>query len=320
MALTSDQKAMLRLLAQREEGYEDIAALKGVGVEDVRAQVKAAVAALDDEVSAAGPVAAEGASGLTRPDTPSSAPPAEERVAPAPPPAGSSRPKPEARRPRPKAPSLPKVKLPQDRRRLTELVGGGLVALLLILFVTGAVDIGGGEDDASSNGQANAGGQQLTAAEEEKLTQARLQPVGESDASGRAIFGRVGQEEVALQVTGQGLEPSGEGDSYSLWLYRSPKLTLQIGSVKVRENGALAARFPLPPELLAYVASGAFPQIYVSRTDDATLQRQLNQARKEGELPRYTGETVLRGKVTGPIVDAGQKAGNEAGGGNGNGG
>lgn len=277
MALTNDQKAMLRLLAQREEGYEDIAALKGVSVEAVRAEVKAAVAALDDEVSAA--------------------PPAEEEVAPAP-----------RRQAKVKAPrSAPrwKEKLPPDRQRLIELVGGGLVALLLILFVTGAVDIGGGDDDSQSGGQADAGGQ-LTAAEEEKLTQARLRPVGESDASGRAIFGRVGQEEVALQVTGSDLEPNGEGDSYSVWLYRSPKLALQIGSVKVGENGNLAARFPLPPELLAYVASGAFPQIYVSRTEDAALRRRLNQARKENELPRYTGETVLRGKVTGPIVEAGE--------------
>jgi hypothetical protein len=313
MALTSDQKAMLRLLAQREEGYEDIAALKGVNVEAVRAEVKAAVAALDNEVSAAGPVVGEGASGLTRPDTPSPPPPAEERAAPAP------RPRAKVKAPR-SAPRW-KERLPRDRQRVIELGGGALVVLLLILFVTGAIDIGGGgDDDSSSDGQANAGGQQLTAAEEEKLTQARLQPVGESDASGRAIFGRVGQEEVALQATGQGLEPNGDGDSYSIWLYRSPKLALQVGSVKVRENGALAARFPLPPELLAYVASGAFPQIYVSRTDNATLQRRLNQARKENELPRYTGETVLRGEVTGPIVDAGQKAGNEAGGGNGNGG
>jgi hypothetical protein len=198
-------------------------------------------------------------------------------------------------------------------------VGGALIALLLILFVTGTVDIGGGDDDSSSGGQADGGGQ-LSPAEEEKVTQARLRPVGGSDASGRAIFGRVGQEEVALQATGQGLEPSGDGDSYSIWLYRSPKLALQVGSVKVRENGALAARFPLPPELLAYVASGAFPQVYVSRTDDAELRRLLNQARKENELPRYTGETVLRGKVTGPIVDAGQKARNQAGGGSGSGG
>ena len=40
MALSDDQKAMLRLLAQREQGYEDIAALMGLSVDEVRAKVK----------------------------------------------------------------------------------------------------------------------------------------------------------------------------------------------------------------------------------------------------------------------------------------
>jgi len=202
---------------------------------------------------------------------------------------------------------------------LIELGGGGLIALLLILFITGAIDIGGGDDDSSSSGdQANAGGQ-LTAAEEEKLTQARLRPPDGGDASGRAIFGRVGQEEVVLQVAGRGLEPNAQGESYSVWLYRSPKLALQVGAAKLEQDEPLAARFPLPAELLAYVASGAFPQIYVSRTNDAALERELKQAQKKNDLPGYSGETVLRGKIVGPIAEAGQKAGNKQGQGNGGG-
>lgn len=179
--------------------------------------------------------------------------------------------------------------------------------MLLILFITGAIDIGGGGDDSPAGDQANAGGQ-LTAAEEEKLTQARLRPPDGGDASGRAIFGRVGEEEVALQVTAQGLEPNSQGESYSIWLYRTPKLALQVGAVKVQEGEPLAARFPLPAELLAYVASGAFPQVYVSRTNDAALERQLKQAQKKDNLPRYSGETVLRGKIVGPIPEAGREA------------
>ena len=47
MALSDDQRALLRLLAQREEGFEDIAALKGMSVEEVRAEVRSALAAID---------------------------------------------------------------------------------------------------------------------------------------------------------------------------------------------------------------------------------------------------------------------------------
>ena len=37
MALSDEQNAMLRLLAQGEQGYADIAALMGLSEEDVRA-------------------------------------------------------------------------------------------------------------------------------------------------------------------------------------------------------------------------------------------------------------------------------------------
>jgi DNA-directed RNA polymerase specialized sigma24 family protein len=51
VALSDDQKAMLRLLAQREQGYGDIGALMGIGVDDVRAKVKAALDGLDGGLS-----------------------------------------------------------------------------------------------------------------------------------------------------------------------------------------------------------------------------------------------------------------------------
>ncbi len=50
--MTDDQKAMLRLLAQREEGYEDMAALMGISVEEVRERVKEALAEVDEPVPA----------------------------------------------------------------------------------------------------------------------------------------------------------------------------------------------------------------------------------------------------------------------------
>jgi len=49
VALSDDQKAMLRLLAQREQGYEDMAALMGVSVEDLRGRVKDALGQLERE-------------------------------------------------------------------------------------------------------------------------------------------------------------------------------------------------------------------------------------------------------------------------------
>lgn len=292
MGLSDDQRALLRLLAQREEGYEDIAALKGLSVEQVRAEVKDALA----EMQAAG-------------ETPPPLPPPPSAVeakepldppAPAPPPPPAT-PKTPGREPTAK-PSRPT--LPAERRRLVLLTGGAL-AIVAVVLVAIAIFSGGSDSSSSPNSSGASGGAtESAAAESAKLTQAVLEPADGSDASGRAIFGRL-KKEIILQVTGEGLQPTEKGQSYVVWLYRSPKLSLRVGGVPVDESGRLGARFPIPAELLAYVASGAFDQIYVSRTDDAAYQAEVARAKKEKGLPRYTGETVLSGEITGPIAKSG---------------
>jgi hypothetical protein len=292
MALSDDQKALLRLLAQREQGYDDIAALKGMSVDEVREEVRAALAAME----------------APPPEPPAPPPPPPPEPQPAPQPTPQPQPQREtapaaesSSRPSPRRPQRPAV--PVERRRLLAIAGG---ALALVAIVLGAVAlIGGGSDSGSSS--AAAGESELTSGEEGKVTQAVLSSADGSEASGRAIFGRVGKEEIVLQVTAEDLEPTAKGQSYTVWLYRTPKLSLRVGSVPVGESGKLGARFSIPEELLAYVASGAFDQVYVSRTSNAAYQREVAKAKKEKSLPRYTGETVLTGKITGPVAEAGQE-------------
>jgi hypothetical protein len=291
--LSDDQRALLRLLAKREEGYEDIAALKGLSVEDLRAEVNDALAELE-------------AVGQAPP--PSPAPPVvEEPPAQAP---AARVPDPE---PRPLAPTPPKATasastgsgrggrpaLPAERRRLVLLTGGALGAVALVLI---AIALLGGGDGGSDSTTTAGSGTEVAAAENGKVTQAVLEPADGSDASGRAIFGRVGREEIVLQVTAENLQPTEQGESYTVWLYRTPKLSLRVGSVAVGEESNLGARFTIPAELLAYVASGAFDQIYISRTSNAAYQREAARAKKNESLPRYIGETVLTGKITGPVA------------------
>jgi hypothetical protein len=281
VALSDDQRALLRLLAQREEGYEDIAALKGMSVEEVRAEVKDALAQL--QANEAPP--------------PPPPPKAEEPPAPAPKkePAAEQPPPPSS--PGPRA-DTPRPALPADRRRLVLLTGGalGIVAVVLIAIAV----LGGGSDSDSTTPSGSAA--EPATAENSKVTQAVLEPADGSNASGRAVFGRVGKKEIVLQVTADGLEPTDAGESYTVWLYRSPKLSLRVGSVAVGEAGRLGARFTIPAELLAYVASGAFDQIYVSRTSNADYQREVAKAKRNNSLPRYIGETVLTGEITGPVA------------------
>ena len=293
MALSNDQRALLRLLAQREEGYDDIAALLGLSVAEVRTRVKEA---------------------LTELDSPQPASPAQTSTPPEPSPPPPE-PEPEARRSRvargpgsasersasPGTPSPrqdPRRKRP-DRRRLFETIGGGLVVLLLVLFATGVVDLGGGDGDDDSPDAA------ATEAAGRNVTQATLNPPDGGDATGRAVFGRVGKGPV-LQVSAEGLEPDPRGKSHTIWLYRTPKLVLRLGGVKVGEEGGIAAQLPVPVELLSYVAGGAFTEIRISQTDDAAYRQEISRARKAKRLPAYSGATVLEGEIKGPLVQAEQ--------------
>ncbi|MEX0972548.1 MAG: anti-sigma factor [Solirubrobacterales bacterium] len=289
MGLSDDQRALLRLLAQREEGYEDIAALKGLSVEQVRAEVRQALAALQ---------------AADEPPPPPAPPPVEEP----PPPPVEEKPKvetpppPAAEPEQPAKPATgkPRPGVPVERRRFLLLAGG---AVAIVAVVLGAIAIFGDSSGSAPNPAAtDTVGTEVAAGEEDKVTQAVLSAADGSDASGRAVFGRVGQEEIVLQVTAENLEPTAKGESYTVWLYRNPKLTLRVGSVPVGEEGRLGARFAIPAELLAYVASGAFNQIYISRTENAAYQREVARAKQNKSLPRYIGDTVLTGEITGPIT------------------
>jgi len=293
VALTDDQKAMLRLLAQREEGYEDMAALMGISVEELRARVKEALSEVEEPDVPAQPATP---AAPPSPPPPVEQPPAAEpqppapEPAPAPPPASSA----QASRPSP----LARLRGHKDRGALIGMGAGAVVVLILVLVLILLDDDGG-----SSSSTTTADGTSLTAAEESKLTQAVLEPSDGGDASGRALFGRY-KKNVLLQVEAEGLEPSPPGETYTIWLYRSPKLVLRIGAVPVEEqdDGKLAVQLPIPTQVLSYVAGGAFDQVDVSLTSNAAYKAVLAKAKAERRLPPYTGESVLRGEITGPAI------------------
>jgi len=316
VGLSDDQKAMLRLLAQREEGYDDMAALMGISVEEVRERVKEALAEVEE------PAAPE-----ERPEPPAepapTPPPAPEPPAPTEPPSAPAEvpappaptpPAPEkaAAEPRPKAAAqqkrsaqIPRLKVPKDRGALIGLGAGALVVIaLVIVLVVGGGD-GGSSSSGTTSGEASLAENASAAAENKNLTQAVLSAVDGGDASGQAIFGRF-KKKVLLQVTGEGLEPSSGSESYAVWLSHSGQAMVPVGTVKVEDSGQLAARFEVPPTVLVLVARGAFDEIQVTRTSDSQLSAAIAKARKTEKESAYTGTPVLSGKITGPLVGAGK--------------
>jgi outer membrane biosynthesis protein TonB len=305
VGLTDDQKAMLRLLAQREEGYDDMAALMGISVEEVRERVKEALTEIEEppvyETQLEPPVAP------TPPPPSAPEPPAAAEPPPTPPtpakPVGESGPKSAATKKR--STQIPSLKAPKDRGALIGLGAGALVVIALVIVLIVGGDGGGSNSPETTSGEASLAENASAAAESKSLTQATLSADDGSDASGQAIFGRF-KKKVLLQVTGEGLEPSSSGESYAVWLSHSGQAMVPVGTVKVKGSGQLAARFEVPPTVLVLVARGAFDEIQVTRTSDSALSAAIAKARKTKKESAYTGTPVLSGKITGPLVGAGK--------------
>jgi outer membrane biosynthesis protein TonB len=325
VALSEDQKAMLRLLAQRGQGYEDIAALMGISVEDVHARAREAVAQLEAEGIPAPQLPAEPQGAKVEPQgEPEPAREPERAPTPPPPPPAPKaqpRPAPPAPRAQPRpadaaAPagggSRPKISLPSFPSGRGPMVAVAAALAVIVVVAIVLIVSGGGGDNSSTTTNASstsaepaAEGGSTSAAGNKEVTKAVLEPVGGGNASGVAIFGRV-KKSLALQVQVEGLEPAAAGQTYAIWLSQSPQKMLPLAEAP-EEKGKIGAQFEVPTEVLAYLANETFDQISVTLVSRAKLRSSLAKATKAKKAPSYTGTEVLRGTVTGPIIGAALK-------------
>jgi hypothetical protein len=196
-----------------------------------------------------------------------------------------------------------------EGRGLWALLAGVAIVILFVVFVLFGAGGGGGSDTTStSSSSATSEGtvarlEKAAEGGKKEVTKATLDAVDGSDATGVAIFGRV-KNSLALQVAAEGLEPAEGGESYTIWLAASPQKMLPLASTEVGEDGKIGAQVEVPTEVLAYLANETFGQIAITRTEKTQLKASLTKATKEKAAPAYTGEEVLRGDVTGPIVGA----------------
>jgi hypothetical protein len=314
MPLGDDQKAMLRLLAQRDQGYEDIASLMGLSVEEVRARVTDALAELDREKAEGGDGGEAGVEPPPfrepSPEAPAVEAPAveapkqaavSEKTEPAPPPPGRSR-----------TPKIQLPPLPKDQGALRGLLAGAAVVLVIVLLLVTGV-LGGGDESSSSTtspettsaetASGGGSGEGVPTTGGKQPTQAVLKAVNGSGASGQALFGRSGKT-VVLLLAARGLDPSPPGSSYTLSLVRSPSQRLPLIATKVGNAGTISGRFQVANQVLGLLAGG-FDEMEVSLVPNNELKVALAQAKESRKAPSYGGEAVLAGPVTGPIVEAG---------------
>jgi hypothetical protein len=202
------------------------------------------------------------------------------------------------------------IKLLEGRGLWALLAGAAIVILFVVFVLFGGGDDGSGDSTTTSSSASSEG----TVAALEKtaeqgnreVTKASLSAVDGGDAVGVAIFGRV-KNTLALQVAAEGLEPAEDGEGYTIWLAASPQKMLPLASTEVGEDGRIGAQVEVPTEVLAYLANETFRDIAITRTEETQLKASLRKATKEKAAPAYTGDEVLRGEVTGPIVGAAKK-------------
>ena len=329
MALSDDQKAILRLLAQRgAAGYDDLAALMGISVDEVHRRAQQAAQDLEAEGIPAPSIPAPGAEG---------GPPSVAKDGEAPPGGPPSPEPPQKAPPERKAAAEPVKPIPHhehghgpkeiaheakllENRGLWAIVAG--IAIVVLFVVILLVSSGGGGSDSSGTTAAAATGSHCetpTAAApapsgkaiavlaasaikgSKEPTRAVLNPVDGSEAKGLVVFGRV-KNSLALQVAAEGLAPLPSCGRYTVWLAASPQKMLPLASIEVGKNGQIRAQVEVPVEVLAYLASETFDQIAVTATDELQLKASLKEATKAKQAPKYTGTEILRGTVNGPIV------------------
>jgi hypothetical protein len=311
VALSDDQKAILRLLAQRgAAGYDDLAALMGISVDEVHSRAQQAAADLEAEGIPAPSIPTPGGEG----GPPETKPPVEKKAAPEP-----VKPIPHHEHGHGPKEIAREAKLLENRGLWAILAGVAIVVLFVVILL---VSSGGGGSDSSSTTTASATQshcEQATGAapapsgkaigllaasaikSSKEPTRAVLNPVDGSEAKGLVVFGRV-KNSLALQVAAEGLAPLPSCGRYTVWLAASPEKMLPLASIQVGKNGQIRAQVEVPVEILAYLASETFDQIAITATDESELKATLKEATKEKAAPQYTGTEVLRGNVSGPVV------------------
>jgi hypothetical protein len=349
VALSEDQRAMLQLLLERGQSYEDIAGLLGLNVDDVRGRARAALTEIGGEdpdrdvgltdylLGQADPIGRADAARHLQSD------PAARELADklltqlrllAP---GADLPTlPEAKAPKRAKPAAPATTSTAEdgaaesaggdgrsalstrqRRLIAGLIGGGLLVVVVVLIVAGVFSGGGGGESSS----ASTGGTGTTAAQKaatKRLTRAVLEPVGGESGSGAAIFGRVrsGKNDVAVvQLAMSGLKPTATNEVYVIWLEGPGGKAFPLTRDRVGKSGQLRGLVPVQPQLLQALAAGAFDRVSVTRATQSSVLTELRKSGKGKQLPKLVGTEALTGKIVGPGFKAARAAAQAQGGG-----
>jgi hypothetical protein len=348
-ALSADQRAMLQLLLERDQNYEDIASLLDVDVDEVRSRARAALAELGGEnpdrevaltdylLGQADPIGRADAVRHLQNDAETLslasdleaklrmvAPQAELPQLPKQRSARAGRlrrrraaatgpAEPEAAAAEPGAGAADRLRgaLSHSQQRVIVALGGLAVLLIAgVLAVAGAFS-GGGEESSSATTNTTTAASS-SSGNDEVLADVTLKGQGGSDAKGKAVFGVASGDQAYLDASVENVSPAPQGQTYVLWLLLSPKQGYPLSPLQIGQNGRFSDRFPIPQFAVQIASRARF--VDISLTQNSDLQQQLPKAVKQGNpLLNYSGESIARGEI--PVQQGAQGAPGAPGGG-----
>jgi hypothetical protein len=176
------------------------------------------------------------------------------------------------------------------------VAGAGVLLVVALLAIFGVFGGGDGNDKSATSADNSS---QQTSNNSSGLTRALLTSQDGGDAQGVAVFARVRNQPV-LTINVTNLQPSGPGEGYVIWLYRSASQAYPLVRQSVGDNGQLRGAAPVPAQLIQALQQGLFDTIDVSLAKDSDVTAALRQARQSQQLPHYEGQSIARGPITGP--------------------
>jgi hypothetical protein len=349
MALRGDQRALLQLICERGQSYEDISGLLGGTVEDARRQAREALTELggadpDAEVGLtdyllgqADPIGRADAVRYLQgdPEALELATTIEDKlrlIAP-----GADLPKlpePRGRRARAATPGPGEAPPPPSRasgpsgsgdgplatRQGRMIAAIGAVGVILIAVILVIVFSGGDDSTPDSSAATTATDSTTSDQSESNITTVKLTPAGGSGVAGTAKFGLVNQSQLYVDLDLHGL-PQVPKDSIDLvWL-----MVGEAGGYPVNdptnspivpdENGNFSGRIAVPTPVAVTVGNQA-TAVKISQSpikDVAAAAKQASKAKNQTPILPFTGTDLATGDI--PLAkDGGKGASGSSGG------
>ncbi|CAN5625705.1 hypothetical protein BH10ACT11_BH10ACT11_22140 [soil metagenome] len=331
MALSADQTAMLELLVDGGQGYDELADLFSLDESEVRLRARTALAALggsdpdrraplsDYLLGQADPIdradavrhlkedpddhalaqriltcLAEIAPGATLVKLPDPSGGRFMRKSPATPGAVSSSGSAAA------PASSSSSSLTSQQKRLIAILGSGAVILIaIVLAVTGAFSGGDDSSTGTSGTNSTASNTDLangTDANGNETATVPLKAPGNGKAKGQAVIGVASGDQAYVDISLAGLDPAPKGSAYVIWMLLAKNQGYPLAPIQTTKKGTYQNRFPVSAQVLPVVARVQDVNISLAKISD--IEQEIKDAAKKGSpIINRIGDTVLEGAI-----------------------